>query len=162
MIRVCFVCLGNICRSPTAEGIFCDLISSKGLSSHYVVDSAGTGGWHVGAGADPRSQQEAQRHGVHLPSKARQFKADDYRDFDHIVAMDQTNLRDLLELCPEPGLAGKSQLLRDFDPQNTDKTPLDVPDPYYGGEDGFTQVFEICRRSCEALLETLEAQRQQG
>lgn len=159
MLHVCFVCLGNICRSPTAEGIFCDLVAKQGLQARYRIDSAGTGGWHVGASPDPRSRQEAKKHGIMLPSKARQFHADDFRDFDHIIAMDRTNLRDMLKLCPESDLSTKAKLLRDFDPKNENRAPLDVPDPYYGKVDGFSHVFEICRRSCQTLLETLESHR---
>lgn len=157
MTRVCFVCLGNICRSPTAEGIFIHLVQARGLQDRYEIDSAGTGGWHVGAQADPRSSEEAERHGVALPSRARQFKARDFLEFDYIIAMDRTNLRDLRQLCPEPALENKSYLLRDFDPENAGKQALDVPDPYYGKEDGFSNVFDICQRSCEALLESLES-----
>lgn len=159
MTRVLFVCLGNICRSPTAEGIFIHLVQERGLASQYTIDSAGTGGWHVGAGADPRSQQEAQRHGVDLPSRARQFQGQDFQSFDHIIAMDRTNLHDLRKLCPDPELLERSQLLRDFDPENPSRDPLDVPDPYYGKEDGFANVYGICLRSCTALLDALEQPR---
>lgn len=156
MTRICFVCLGNICRSPTAEGIFCDMVERQALAGQFKVDSAGTGGWHVGADPDPRSVQEAKRRGVSLPSKARQFQAEDFHAFDHLIAMDQSNLRDMLSLCPDPDLAGKAKLLRDFDPQNTQHKALDVPDPYYGQDDGFARVYDICERSCAALLSTLK------
>lgn len=154
--RICFVCLGNICRSPTAEGIFFDLVKRHELERHFEIDSAGTGGWHVGADPDPRSIEEAARHGVALPSKARQFQAEDFRSFDHLIAMDQSNLKDMLSLCPDPSLSGKAKLLRDFDPQNTQHQALDVPDPYYGKDDGFARVYDICERSCAALLSTLK------
>lgn len=154
---VCFVCLGNICRSPTAEGIFCDLVKRQELSSQFQIDSAGTGGWHVGADPDPRSIEEAARHGVSLPSKARQFQAADFQSFDHLIAMDQSNLKDMLALCPDPNLASKAKLLRDFDPENTQSESMDVPDPYYGKDDGFARVYAICERSCAALLDALKA-----
>lgn len=160
MIRLCFVCLGNICRSPTAEGIFQSLVQQRGLDKHYQIDSAGTGGWHVGAAPDPRSAQEAKARGVELHSQARQFQSPDFEAFDQVIAMDRNNQRDLVALCPRPELACKVQLLRDFDPQNTRGESLDVPDPYYGQERGFAEVFEICQRSCGALLDALEQKRQ--
>jgi len=150
MVRLCFVCLGNICRSPTAEGIMVHLIEKRGLSGSVQVESAGTGAWHVGERADPRSQETAIKRGVPLPSRARQFTAVDFTRFDYVLAMDRSNfeaLRDLDEGAAEKRL----YMFRNFDP-TVSGTP-DVPDPYYGGPNGFDDVFELCLRACEGLLE---------
>jgi protein-tyrosine phosphatase len=149
-VRVCFVCLGNICRSPTAEGIMLQLVEQAGLSSRIAIDSAGTGGYHVGERADPRSQAEAMRHGVPLPSRARKFMPGDFEDFEYVVAMDRRNQRDLLSLAEGPEQAAKVRLLRAFDAASG--RALDVPDPYYGEGDGFSRVYDICLAGCTGLL----------
>ena len=156
--RVLFVCTGNICRSPLAEGVFRHLIRARGLEEHYVVDSAGTGGWHAGEGPDLRSVEVAERNGVSLDGQlARQVKAADFDDFDWVIAMDRQNLRDLRPFAPPPrGRATHIHLLREFDPDPGDQ---EVPDPYYGGEDGFDRVYEMVARSCEALLDQMERSR---
>ncbi len=146
---VLFVCLGNICRSPLAEGVFLHLVTEAGAAERITVDSAGTGAWHVGERPDPRSLEVAARHGVHLPGHARRVTSDDFRRFDRIVAMDRSNLRNLEALRPD-GVATPLELLRDHDPEPGDG---EVPDPYYGGEDGFERVYAMVRRSCEALLD---------
>jgi protein-tyrosine phosphatase len=146
-IRVCFVCLGNICRSPTAEGVMKALLDSSGLSRRFFVDSAGTGAYHVGELADRRSAAAARRQGVELTSLARLFSAADFDAFDYIVAMDSKNLAHLKRLARTAQDAAKLSLLRSFDP---DAEASDVPDPYF--EDNFDEVFTICRKGCEGLL----------
>ncbi len=151
MVKVCFVCLGNICRSPTAEAIFLDLVEKANLSDSFQVESAGTAGYHVGEKADKRSRETAASHGITILSRSRKFTADDADNFDYIIAMDLNNKDDLSLLA-----GGKTiHLLRDFD----DSSPKSaaVPDPYYGGDDGFQKVFEICRRGCEGLLEHIKS-----
>lgn len=156
MFHVCFVCLGNICRSPTAEGIFIDMIQRAGLTDQIAIDSAGTGSWHIGANADPRSIEAASRHNIELGSKARQFVASDLKRFDLIIAMDHQNLRDLRAMTRDASLAAKIHLLRSFSP-NSDGD-LDVPDPYYCGDQGFEQVFQICQQSLSGLLTYIKQQ----
>jgi protein-tyrosine phosphatase len=152
-IKLCFVCLGNICRSPTAEGVMQFLIDEAGLQRRVKVDSAGTGAYHVGERADPRSRAEAERHGVELQSRARQFVVEDFDNFDYVLAMDRANHRDLEELAIGPGHLAKLHLLRSFDPASANE--LDVPDPYYDG-DGFARVYEICHAGCTGLLAFLK------
>ena len=148
--RVLFVCLGNICRSPTAEGVMLHLLQERGITS-VVVDSAGTSAYHVGEQADRRSQQEANRRGVHLPSRARQFIAADFDRFDWIVAMDKNNEQNILALARNNDDAHKVHLFRDLEPDGA--KGLSVPDPYY--EANFGLVFDICRRGCLGLLTKL-------
>jgi protein-tyrosine phosphatase len=148
--RVLFVCLGNICRSPTAEGVFRRLVADAGLADRFVIDSAGTGDWHVGEPPDPRMQAAATALGYPLDGTARQVRADDFAAFDHILAMDRSNLRDLVHLAPAEHLA-KIGLLRQHDPVGGG----DVPDPYYSGPEGFTEVVRIIERSCNGLLAEL-------
>ena len=153
MTSVLFICLGNICRSPTAHGILAHLISQHQLSDRLQVDSAGTGAWHAGEAADKRSQQTANHHGITLDSRARQITLDDLEHFDHILAMDQQNFRSIAQLCTNSEHRRKLRLLRDLDPQSHPNS--DTPDPYYGGPDGFEEVFQICWRSCQALINEL-------
>lgn len=154
---VLFVCLGNICRSPLADGIFCHLVKERGLEDHYRVDSAGTSAYHAGDPADSRSIAVARKHGIAVPSISRQVRTADFSEFEWIVAMDRQNLSDLQ--AQEPGdSAARLVLLREYDPEGGE----DVPDPYYGGPGGFDTVHAMVARSCEALLESLEAARAQG
>lgn len=155
MIRVCFVCLGNICRSPTAEGIMLSLVADAALDGHIGVDSAGTGAWHVGESADPRSRACATRRGVDLPSIARRFEAHDFARFHFVLAMDSENYGDLRDLAPDDASAEKVHLLRRFDPAAPENAS--VPDPYYGGPRGFDDVFDICEAACRGLLEHIRA-----
>ncbi len=151
---VLFVCLGNICRSPLAEGVFRDLVHARGVEHMFEIDSAGTGAWHAGEPPDRRSVAVAASHGVHLEGRARQVTPRDMEHFDLIVAMDGENLRDLERMVDGlPGRAPRLGLLRDFDPQGGG---LDVPDPYYGGSAGFETVYDMVHRSCEALLDDLQ------
>jgi protein-tyrosine phosphatase len=154
-VSVLFVCLGNICRSPLAEGIFLDLVQELADPSRYRVDSAGTGSWHVGEAPDPRARAVARKNGLELVSRGRQVGSQDLSDFDVVIAMDSANLS-ALHLLGE-GLDGGAELflLRDFDP-DADDWERDVPDPYWGGDDGFDRVYEMIHRSCRALLEHLE------
>ena len=151
-IGVLFICLGNICRSPLAEGVFRHLVAARGLDDRFHIDSAGTGGWHVGEPPDPRSVDVARAHGIELTSTGRQVSADDMSDFDVLVVMDQQNKRDVGHLQELYGDSARLVLLREFEPQ---APSLDVPDPYYGGPDGFDRVYEMVHRSCEGLLAEL-------
>jgi len=153
MIRVCFVCLGNICRSPTAEGIMLHLVRASGLQAQIQIDSAGTAGYHQGEAADGRSRQTAMAHGVDLPSRSRQFVPADFQRFDHVIAMDRENARNLRRIAPDDKATGRVTLLRNFAANGA--RDLDVPDPYYGGPEGFEQVFDICQAGCEGLLRFL-------
>jgi protein-tyrosine phosphatase len=151
--RVLFVCLGNICRSPLAEGIFLHQVRQRGLEARYSADSAGTGNWHVGETPDPRSITAAKKRGVHLPSLCRQVKSADFREFDVILAMDKNNRSELNALCP-PELRGKIRLMRDYD-AGSDRGK-DVPDPYYGGPAEFDAVYQMLDRCCAAFLDASE------
>ncbi len=152
-IGVLFVCLGNICRSPLAEGIFLHILAERGLVDRFAVDSCGTGNWHVGERPDPRSIQVAQAHGVVLPGRARQYSPrKDPERFQWIVVMDQSNASTVIDRGAPPD---RVCLVRSFDPATPDGP--DVPDPYYGGEGGFEAVFEMLTESCRGLLDHLEA-----
>jgi protein-tyrosine phosphatase len=151
MVRVCFVCLGNICRSPTAEGVMRAMIERAGLTAAIEIDSAGTGAWHVGEPADDRSRAAARRRGFELTSLARQVTRADFARFDYLVAMDEENLRALERLAPDKAARGKVRLLRSFDPSAPRGAP--VPDPYYGGDDGFEEVLDICEAACRGLVD---------
>jgi protein-tyrosine phosphatase len=149
--RVLFVCLGNICRSPAAEAAFQHAAAEAGLASQFVIDSAGTGAWHVGEPADARMREAGRRRGIDVTSLARQVSVQDFTDFDHILAMDMTNLRALRRQAPVEHRS-KIRLFRDLDPEGTGE---DVPDPYYGNDAGFDEVFEIVTRTARALLKEL-------
>ncbi len=148
-IAVLFVCLGNICRSPLAEGVFLDLVEESGLGDRFRVDSAGTGSWHVGDPPDPRATRVASENGVHLRGRARRVEVGDLDEFDWVLAMDRSNQRSIEGLRRGDGPA-RIHLLREFDPDGGDP---DVPDPYYGGSGGFQEVFDIIDRSCRTLLD---------
>lgn len=150
-MRVLFVCLGNICRSPTAEGVFRQRLSAAGLDEQVTVDSAGTGDWHVGKAPDRRTTLAAQRRGYDLSLlRARQFMAEDFHRFDLILAMDGSNLRDVQTLRPAAGKAETDLFLRRY------QLALDeVPDPYYGGEEGFEQVLDLVEQASAALLDEI-------
>lgn len=148
-VRIVFVCLGNICRSPTAEGIMRKLLADAGLDGQVEVDSAGTGAWHVGEPPDPRAADEAERRGFRIGGTARQVAREDFERFDYLVAMDSSNRKNLEKLAPSTEARRKIRMLRDFESGG------DVPDPYYGGDDGFEKVFDICERSCRGLVEQL-------
>jgi len=148
--RVCFVCLGNICRSPTAEGVFRHLLSEAGLEDAIVVDSAGTAAYHAGESPDRRATATAERRGIRLEGAARRFEAEDFDRFDYVVAMDASNERNLRQLAPNGEARAKIRLLRAFDDDSA--AGAEVPDPYYGGADGFEKVLDICLAGCTGLL----------
>lgn len=156
MVNVCFVCLGNICRSPTAEAVFRALVEREGLTDRFHIESAGTSGYHLGAAPDRRSAATARARGIHLAGHAQQFTAEDFERFDHVLAMDGSNLEELLARAPDAAARAKVALLRSFDP--TASPGADVPDPYYGGPRGFEDVLEICERACAGLLVALRTQ----
>jgi protein-tyrosine phosphatase len=181
--RLLFVCLGNICRSPTAEGVMREMVSREGLLDSVQIESAGTGAWHVGSAPDRRASAAARAHGVTLEGSARQVTAADFEDFDLLLAMDRQNARELRARAQDEQQRAKVRLLREFDPasvvgdrhavrdqhvasdrhvasdQHVVRDDLDVPDPYYGGADGFDEVFALVRAACEGLLEQILAGR---
>ena len=157
-VRVCFVCLGNICRSPTAEGVFRHLVSEAGLSSAFEIDSAGTAGYHSGELPDPRARAAGKRAGVQVGGKARQFLAADFARFDHVIAMDAANAKDLRRIAASDEASAKIRLLRSYDPAAPESAP--IPDPYYGEDQGFDDVLELCRSACQHLLEVIRKERQ--
>jgi protein-tyrosine phosphatase len=154
-VRVLFVCLGNICRSPTAEGVMRYLLQAESLHERVFVDSAGTGSWHVGSAPDRRARDEGERRGVEIAGTARQVGQSDFDEFDLLVAMDAENAAHLRAIAPSPEAAERVVLLRAFDPA-TPHGP-DVPDPYFGGEDGFADVYELVESACQGLIEELRA-----
>ena len=150
-MRILFVCMGNICRSPTAEGVMRRLVEQAGLADRVEIESAGTGGWHVGEPPDERATLAAGRRGVTLSGAAQQVTREDFRRFDLLVALDRANLRELLAIAPDEEAAEKVRLLREFDPAATGE--LDVPDPYYGGDRGFETVLDLVEAACRGLLD---------
>jgi protein-tyrosine phosphatase len=150
MIRICFVCLGNICRSPTAEAVFRHLAEREGIADALVIDSAGTGSWHVGESPDRRSRETARQRGFDLGGRARQVTKRDFSTFDYLIAMDRSNRKNLLRMAPDAASRSKVHLFRDFDARSDESS--EVPDPYYGGEDGFEQVFDICEAAALGLI----------
>jgi protein-tyrosine phosphatase len=156
-MRVLFVCLGNICRSPTAEGVMRRLVREAGLEDRITIDSAGTGGWHVGSAPDERATAAARRRGITLEGQARTVGAADFDDWDLLIAMDRDNQRELLRRAPDAAAREKVKLLREFDPASVASGELEVPDPYYGGERGFEDVLDIVNAACRGLLAELAA-----
>jgi protein-tyrosine phosphatase len=152
-VRICFVCLGNICRSPTAEGVFRHLVAEAGLTSAFEIDSAGTAGYHSGEPPDHRARAAGKRAGIPVGGEARQFVTADFARFDHVIAMDFANAKDLRRIAPSAEASAKIRLLRSFDPEAVANAP--IPDPYYGEEQGFDDVLELCRTACRYLLEEL-------
>ncbi|MEO0802455.1 MAG: low molecular weight protein-tyrosine-phosphatase [Cyanobacteria bacterium J06642_2] len=147
--RLLFVCLGNICRSPTAENVMRYLVEEAGLSDRITCDSAGTSSYHIGSPPDRRMQQAARAKGMTLTGEARQFRAEDLEAFDLILAMDRQNYRDILRLDPEGRYADKVKMMCDYCTEYPDR---EVPDPYYGGGDGFRYVVELLQDACSGLL----------
>ncbi|NJA06378.1 low molecular weight protein-tyrosine-phosphatase [Methylomonas sp. MED-D] len=151
-IKVLFVCMGNICRSPTAEGVFSNLIESQNLADRFQIDSAGTHAYHVGDAPDLRAQKAARDRGVELKHlRARKVSAADFAHFDHILAMDSENRESLTELCP-PDHRHKIRLFLEYAPHLLEH---EVPDPYYGGSYGFERVLDLVEQASEAFLESL-------
>jgi protein-tyrosine phosphatase len=141
--------MGNICRSPTAEGVFRDVVTRAGLHQRIEIDSAGTHAYHVGSPPDSRSQQAARRRGIDLSSlRGRKAVSADFERFDFVLAMDEENLDNLLAICPE-GLESKAQLFLDYAPRRPER---EVPDPYYGGDAGFERVLDMVEEASQGLL----------
>ena len=150
--KLLFVCLGNICRSPSAENLMQHLIDQRGLNDQIICDSAGTAGYHTGSEPDRRMNTAAQKRGLTLKGSARQFTAEDFENFDLILAMDRSNYRDILSLDPNHQYADKVKLMCSFCRSHRDE---EVPDPYYGGKAGFDYVIELLLDACEGLLDTV-------
>ncbi len=150
--RLLFVCLGNICRSPSAENIMNHLIRQRGLAGQVTCDSAGTASYHVGSAPDRRMAQAAKAYGVELQGQARQFEAADFDRFDYILAMDRQNYRDIVALDPTGRCRDRVRLMCDFCRTHRDQ---EVPDPYYGGPEGFNYVVELLFDACEGFLDQL-------
>ena len=148
-VRVLFVCLGNICRSPTAHGVFAHLVEREGLADRIHVDSAGTHAYHIDEPPDPRARAAAAKRGVDLSSlRARKALEMDFHEFDYVLAMDRSNFEHLMKLCP-PGAEDKLRLFLSFAP---DLSEDDVPDPYYGGTAGFERVLDLIESAAQGLL----------
>src|SRR4051794_2158649 len=156
-MRILFVCMGNICRSPTAEGVMRSLLREEGLEDEIEIDSAGTGGWHVGAPPDERATEAASRRGIVLDGAARRVTREDFERFDLLVAMDRENVAELRHLAPDDAARAKIRLLREFDPPSAGARHLDVPDPYYGGPRGFDDVLDLVEAACRGLLDEVRA-----
>lgn len=151
-IKVLFVCMGNICRSPTAEGVFNKLLDDLGTSDRFFVDSAGTHAYHVGESPDGRAQQTAHNRGVKLSDiRARKVSFSDFEQFDHILAMDNDNYQILLDASPNEH-QHKIKLFLDFAPQHKEN---DVPDPYYGGQNGFEHVFDLVEDASQGFYQSI-------
>ena len=151
---ILFVCLGNICRSPLAEGVFQHLVEQRGLQDRYMVSSAGTRNWNVGDPPDHRMVATARRHGIKLMSRAQQITMQDLNSFDLLLAMDRTNREDLQYMAQNEPRLVHVRLLRDFDLLSSSNA--DIPDPYFGDPAGFESVYQIVERACVGLLSALE------
>lgn len=158
-IRLLFVCLGNICRSPSAENIMNHLLQQRQLEGKVVCESAGTSSYHLGSPPDRRMNVAAQKRGLTLVGSARQFQPEDFAQFDWILAMDRSNYRDILSLDSAGAYRERVRLLCDF---CRDRDQQEVPDPYYGGEAGFDNVIELLLDACNGLLDFLESQQLAG
>ncbi len=157
-VRVCFVCLGNICRSPTAEAAMRWLLEEEQLTALIEIDSAGTGDWHVGSPPDGRARTAGKRKGIELTGRARRVATTDFDYFDYLIAMDGSNLSDLRRLAPDEASKAKVELFRNYDPNSP--RDADVPDPYYGEGDGFERVLDICEAACRGLLQHIRENHQ--
>ena len=155
MHRVLFVCMGNICRSPPAEGVFRQLVKTHNLESSISTDSAGTGGWHIGNPPDRRAQSTASHRGIDISDlRARQVVRSDLHEFDTIIAMDHSNLRNLEEMLGA-AMNDKTHLLLEFADEFVE---TEIPDPYYGGDDGFDRVLDMIEAGCNGLLAHIRTQ----
>lgn len=155
-ISVLFVCLGNICRSPLAEAIFRSVVEDAGLQDRFRIDSAGTSGYHDGDPPDRRTTAVAERRGVRVGGTSRQVTGADLETFDHLIVMDQENYDSVERLAARRGSSPDIRLFREFDPEAGGET--DVPDPYFGGPDGFENVHDLVERSARGLLHHLREQ----
>lgn len=150
---VLFVCLGNICRSPTAHGVFETMVKEAGLAQQVTIDSCGTGSWHIGQPPDERTQKAALARGYDLSHlRARRLEEDDFKHFDYIIAMDTRNLADAMKMAPD-NYAGNIQLFMDYAPE---ESAMEVPDPYYGNEDGFEHVLHLIETASTGLLNRIK------
>ncbi|MFM0740251.1 low molecular weight phosphotyrosine protein phosphatase [Paraburkholderia xenovorans] len=159
-VSICFVCLGNICRSPTAEGVMRHLVEQANLAERILIDSAGTGDWHIGQPPDDRAQQASRGRGYELSAlRGRQIAAADFERFDLLIAMDDKNIAALREICP-PEQRDKIRLLMEFVPETDARWhgAREVVDPYFGGAEGFEQVLDQCEAACGGLIAVLRPQ----
>jgi protein-tyrosine phosphatase len=152
-MRILFVCLGNICRSPLAEAVFNHHVRKKGLEKHFIAESCGTANYHVGDAPDPRTIRNARINGITIEHVGQQFSARDFEKFDLILAMDESNHANIMRLPNAKAYQHKVRMMRSYDTQDQD---ADVPDPYYGTEADFQNVFDILDRSMAALVSELE------
>ena len=155
VVEISFVCLGNICRSPLAQGVFQDLVNRERLDQNILVSSAGTGNWHIGNLPDERMCQIAKSKGIQLQSRAQQFQRKDFDRFNLVLAMDHSNLINLEKIAPSTLPPDKLMLFRSFDPESNGNQ--DVPDPYYGGAKGFEEVYSMVERTCPPLLDYIKS-----
>ena len=155
MTRLCFVCLGNVCRSPTAHAVFEKLAAERGRAGDFSCDSRGVGVRPGDEAPDPRAQEAAAKHGVRLGGRSTHFGPEDFASFDIVLALDKAVARTLREMCSSQEDRKRVRLLRSYAPEP--HLGEDIPDPWFGGADGFDLAFELCRRSCEGLLDTLKS-----
>ncbi|CAB4826172.1 MAG: low molecular weight phosphotyrosine protein phosphatase [Actinobacteria bacterium] len=155
-LRVCFVCMGNICRSPMAEAVMYDLVREAGLAASIEVDSAGTSGWHIGKSPDTRALEAAKKQGVYMAHRGRQFTRGDFDKFDVIAVMDIDNRTELLGMAPNADEASKVRLLRTFDPDA--QSAIEIADPYYGTASDFERALDEITSSCTGLLASLRVE----
>lgn len=156
--KIMFVCMGNICRSPLAHGIFQKLVVMEGLTDFFEIESSGTTGYHAGELPDQRMSNTAYQHGYNLDHRARRFMPHDLEIYDLVLPMDKANMEEIQNHAVSDSCRAEIRLFRDFDPQGYDGS--EVPDPYYGGDEGFENVFLIVERSCRNLLEKLKEEMQ--
>lgn len=152
-MKIMFVCTGNICRSPLAEALFEHLVREQGVSGRFEPDSSGTTAYHVGQRPDERMQLVASSHGVTIRHRSKQLEPADFEEFDLLLAMDRSNLRDMRRMAEHANGGGEVRMFREFDPEGG--ADLEVPDPYYGGQSGFERVYEMVYRTNRALLSRL-------
>ena len=157
--RVCVICSGNICRSPMGEVILASMLRSAGLGDQVVVDSAGTGGWHEGDTADPRTVRALKDHGYDgTAHRAREFRPEWFNDRDLIVVADKGHHRDLRRWAPDADASAKVRLLREFDQTAVDANTLEVDDPYYGDAEGFDRCLTVVERACRGVVEHVRSE----
>lgn len=154
-MNLLFVCLGNICRSPAAEGVMIDLLVKSGLEGKVAVDSAGTSAYHAGELPDRRMREHAQKRGLHLSSRSRQFMTDDFEDFDYVIVMDNQNYKNVVSLDTNNRFTNKVIKMADLCPSFTED---EVPDPYYDGAEGFEKVLDMVTEGCHRLLEKVKVE----